>query len=121
VKWEKLCELARELPDVTVEKWWGTPGFKVHGHGFARLKEDGQSVMFGVADLDEKDMLLATQPDVYFTTPHYDGYPAVLARLSTLRVADARLRLERCWQPASVLPVKKTKKKKASKPRARSR
>jgi hypothetical protein len=48
----------------------------VHGHGFARLKEDGASVMFGVADLDEKDMLLATQPDVYFTTPHYDGYPA---------------------------------------------
>ncbi len=109
MKWEKLCELALELPDVTVDKFWGTAGFKVRGNGFARLKEDGASVMFGVADLDEKEMLLATQPDVYFTTPHYDGYPAVLARLAALRVRDARLRLERCWQAASALPAKPAK------------
>ena len=118
MKWEKLCELALELPGVTVDRFWGTAGFKVRGNGFARLKEDGVSVMFGVADLDEKEMLLATQPDVYFTTPHYDGYPAVLARLGALRVGDARLRLERCWQAASALPPKPAKKP-AKKPRVR--
>ena len=124
MKWEKLCELARALPDVKVEPWWGTPGLKVHGHAFARLKEDGETVLFNVDDLDEKDMLLATQPDVYFTTPHYDGYPGVLARLAVLRVGDAQLRLERAWRPASVKPPKKPPKKpsrRTSRKRTRAR
>jgi len=36
MRWTKLCDLARELPEVTVEHWWGTPGLKVAGKGFAR-------------------------------------------------------------------------------------
>ena len=36
------------------------------------------------ADLDMKDVLLASDPGVYFTTPHFDGYPAVLIRLGSI-------------------------------------
>lgn len=36
------------------------------------------------ADLEMKDVLLASDPDVYFTTPHFDGYPAVLVRLAKI-------------------------------------
>lgn len=36
------------------------------------------------ADLDMKDVLLASDPGVFFTTPHFDGYPAVLIRLGTI-------------------------------------
>jgi hypothetical protein len=37
-----------------------------------------------VADLDEKDALLAGDPDVFFTEPHYHGFPAVLIRLDAI-------------------------------------
>jgi hypothetical protein len=36
------------------------------------------------ADLEMKEILLASDPDVYFTTPHFDGYPAVLVRLGKI-------------------------------------
>jgi hypothetical protein len=105
--WEKLCELGKVLPGVTIERWYGTLALKVNGNGFCRLKEDATSVVFFVENLDEKEALLASQPDVYFTTDHYAGYPAVLARLAKLRVGEARERLERSYARAS----KKKKKK----------
>ncbi len=37
-----------------------------------------------VADLDEKDALLAGDPDVFFTEPHYHGFPAILIRLEAI-------------------------------------
>ena len=41
----------------------------------------GDVLMVGVADLGEKEALLAADGDAYFTIAHYDGYPAVLVRL----------------------------------------
>jgi hypothetical protein len=38
------------------------------------------------ADLEMKDVLLASDPEVFFTTPHFDGYPAVLVRLDNISV-----------------------------------
>ncbi len=35
-----------------------------------------------------KDALCASQPDVFFTTPHFDGYPAVLVRLERIALAE---------------------------------
>ncbi|MBA8889917.1 hypothetical protein FHW12_004164 [Dokdonella fugitiva] len=43
-----------------------------------------------VADLDAKELLLLSDPDTFFTEPHYDGYPAVLVRLG--RVTRTALR-----------------------------
>lgn len=42
-----------------------------------------------VVDEDDKQALLAGEPDVFFTTPHYDGYPAVMVRLA--EIDEARL------------------------------
>ena len=44
--------------------------------------------MFRVADLGVKELLLADERDVFFTTPHFDGYPAVLLRIPDLRRVD---------------------------------
>lgn len=41
------------------------------------------------ADLDDKEALLEGEPDVFFTTSHYDGYPAVMVRLA--EIDEARL------------------------------
>jgi hypothetical protein len=44
-----------------------------------------------------KEARLAAQPDVCFTTPHFDGYPAVLVRLDKIRVAKLRPLLVEAW------------------------
>jgi hypothetical protein len=45
-------------------------------------------LMFRVADLGVKELLLSDGRGVYFTTPHFDGYPAVLVRIPNLALLD---------------------------------
>ena len=47
-------------------------------------------LMFRVGDLDEKELLLADDRGIFFTTPHFDGYPAVLVRIPDLAGSTAR-------------------------------
>jgi hypothetical protein len=44
--------------------------------------------MFRVADLGVKELMLADERGVFFTTPHFDGYPAVLMRIPDLARLD---------------------------------
>jgi hypothetical protein len=46
----------------------------------------------------EKAMLLAADPDVFFTEPHYNGFPAVLVRLPAVKVALLRKLLVEAWR-----------------------
>lgn len=48
--------------------------------------------------LDHKAMLIAANPDVYFTEPHYDGYPAVLVRLEAIGLAELEAILVDAWR-----------------------
>jgi len=96
-----LDALALELPQVTKETSDdGRPSYQVHGKMFCfhrgrrpdAVDETGERLddvlMFRVADLDEKELLLADRPEVFFTTPHFNGYPAVLMRIPTLDRLD---------------------------------
>ncbi len=98
MRWDRLCALGLELPEVENGVWFRTPALKVRGKSFARLKEDGASVVFLTESVDEQQFLVESNPEVYFITDHYRGWPAVLARLAKLRVAEARLRLEQAWR-----------------------
>jgi len=50
-------------------------------------------LMFRVADLDVKELFLADDRGLFFTTPHFRGYPAVLLRIPSLkRIGKAELR-----------------------------
>lgn len=51
-----------------------------------------------VRDQAEKAMLLAADPDIFFTEPHYDGYPAVLVRLKAVTRAQLRKLVEDAWR-----------------------
>ena len=44
--------------------------------------------MFRVADLGVKELMLADERAAFFTTPHFDGYPAVLLRIPDLAQLD---------------------------------
>jgi hypothetical protein len=49
------------------------------------------------ADLEMKDVLLASNPGVYFTTPHFDGYPAVLIRLAKISTKELKDVMTEAW------------------------
>jgi hypothetical protein len=97
-----LDELALSLPQTTKEvSEDGRPSYLVHGKMFCfhrgqrRDAVDPQTgerlddvLMFRVPDLGVKELLLADSREVYFTTPHFDGYPAVLMRIPNLARVD---------------------------------
>jgi hypothetical protein len=97
-----LDELALALPAVTKEvSEDGRPAYLVHGKMFcfhrgrradavdaASGERLSDVLMFRVPDLDEKELLLESRPDVLFTTPHFDGFPAVLMRIPSLAELD---------------------------------
>jgi len=98
---DDLDELALALPQATKElSEDGRPIYKVHGKLFCfhrgrrpdAVDEDGERLddvlLFRVADLDVKELLLSDARAIYFTTPHFKGYPAVLVRIPDLARLD---------------------------------
>ena len=82
-----------------IEKpWFNTPGFRVKDKGFLRIRSEAEGglVVF-VADLDEKEELLASDPEKFYTTPHYDGYPTVLVNLKKVKVDELRELIIDSW------------------------
>jgi hypothetical protein len=62
----------------------------------ARTEAEGGLVVF-VSDLGEKEALLSSGSDAYFTTPHYDGYPAVLVDLDKIDHDELRELITDSW------------------------
>jgi hypothetical protein len=58
---------------------------------------DGPVLAARVVDEGVKDALIAENPDVYFTTPHFDGYPAILVRLDSITGPDLEDLLADAW------------------------
>jgi hypothetical protein len=58
---------------------------------------DGDILGVRVADEGVKFALVADEPRVYFTTPHFDGYPAVLVELAEIDVADLKELITEAW------------------------
>ena len=90
--------IAVSLPGVTEEQVYQTPGYKVAGKGFLRLRTEAEGglVVF-VSDLGEKEALLTSNPDAFFTTPHYDGYPVVLVNLANVDHEELRELITDSW------------------------
>jgi hypothetical protein len=97
-----LDELALGLPQATKElSDDGRPSYLVHGKRFVihrRRRPDALDaatgerlddvLMFRVADLDVKELMVSDTRGVFFTTPHFNGYPAVLVRIRDLARLD---------------------------------
>ncbi|MBI2764286.1 MAG: hypothetical protein HYX53_00075 [Chloroflexi bacterium] len=72
----RVLRLAGVLPGVEAGTSWGTPSLRVRKKFLARTKEDGETLVVPCAGLDEKDFLLATEPEVYCETPTTTAGPA---------------------------------------------
>src|SRR5712691_901610 len=85
-------------PEVEDGTSYGTPALKVRKKLLARLRDDNDSlVMLGVP-LDEREMLVESQPKVFYFTDHYRDYPMVLIRLSKAKRATVEPLLRRYWR-----------------------
>ncbi|KAA9161131.1 hypothetical protein FPZ12_015370 [Amycolatopsis acidicola] len=80
--WEDVVAIGTELPEVEESTWYRTPGLKVAGKGFARLRTEAEGGLVLMCDQSEKAALLASGDPAFFTTPHYDGYGAILVDLA---------------------------------------
>ncbi|HEV8037751.1 MAG TPA: MmcQ/YjbR family DNA-binding protein [Bryobacteraceae bacterium] len=89
VTFEQVRKIALALPNVEESTSYGTAAFKTNGKLLARLKEDGDSLVVGTT-FEEREEMLAEDPETYYITDHYLKYPWILIRLS--RVSPDALR-----------------------------
>jgi len=96
MQWPQVCALALKLPEVEESTSYGRPALKVKGKGIC-FWNNPEDVVFQLENVDEQQFLLETQPDVYYITDHYIGWPSIRARLKKLTAAECDLRLKRAW------------------------
>jgi hypothetical protein len=94
---DDVRRVALSLPATTEKPSYGTPGFRVKDKLFARIREEGD-VLVWVADETEKRGLVASEPSKFFTTPHYDGHPSVLVRFEGVDIDELRELLTESWR-----------------------
>ena len=96
--WSDVVAAGRALPEVEEGTWFRTPCLRVRKKSFCRMKEDGETLVVRVVDLEDKEALLRAQPGVFFTTPHYDGYAYVLVRLADVDPGQLAELIEDAWR-----------------------
>lgn len=103
---DDVRKFALAWPEVEDGTSYGTPALKVRKKLLARLREDDDSlVMFGVPQ-DEREMLIESQPKLFYFTDHYKDYPMVLIRLSKAKRGIVEPLLRRHCTLASKKAVK---------------
>lgn len=109
--WDDVRRIVADLPEVDTKMSWGHLMWRVKGKGFVWERPLGKKdradlgdaapngEILGVRVPDEgvKQALIADDPDVYFTIPHFDGYDAVLVRLEEIDVAELTEIVTEAW------------------------
>ena len=80
--WQDVTRIAAALPDTEESTSYGHPCFKVKGRSFVNQSREDGAVYLPCPDEDAR-LLIRARPDVYFLTPHYEGWGVLL------RLADA--------------------------------
>src|SRR5436309_1580319 len=109
--WEDVSRIALALPESSerlrrdIRQWWVRDRMFVWERPLRRREveelgdEAPQGPVLGarVEHVWAKDVLIADDPKVFFTTSHFDGYPAVLVRLDRISVADLEEVVTEAW------------------------
>jgi hypothetical protein len=109
--WEDVRRTALGLPQATERasqgrcEWrindklfaWERPLRRADREALGASAPDGPILAVRVEHLGLKDALLADDPEVYFTTPHFNGYPAVLVRLERIGLPELDELLVDAW------------------------
>jgi hypothetical protein len=109
--WDEVSRLATALSEVTeleargLRQWkvkgklfvWERPLRKSDRDALGDAAPEGPIMAARVEHEIAKQALLADDPHVFFTTPHFDGYPIVLVRLDRISHADLREVVTEAW------------------------
>lgn len=96
--WEDVKAIGLALPGTEEGTSWGTPALKIGKKFWIRMRpEVDDPVLVVRIDPMEREFLLQAEPDTFFVTPHYDGYPAVLVRLAEIDPENLRELLTESW------------------------
>ena len=106
--WEDVGRIVGELPETaeaSPRNWrvrkkliaWERPLRKADYAALGADAPEGAILGARVADEGVKFALIADDPSMYFTTPHFDGYPAVLVRLAEIGVPELEELLTEAW------------------------
>ncbi|MGH3906322.1 MAG: MmcQ/YjbR family DNA-binding protein [Pseudonocardiaceae bacterium] len=109
--WDDVRRAVLALPETSERSSRGIPEWRVKDKGFvwerplrrADLEAlgdeapDGPILAARVPDVGVKEALLADDPHVFFTTPHFDGYPAILVRLDRIAVTELDELIVEAW------------------------
>ena len=95
---DEVRKFALLWPEVEDGTSYGIPALKVRKKMLARLKEDGDSLVMPGVPRDEREMLVESQPKLFYFTDHYRDYPIVLIRLSKASRAIVEPFLRRHWR-----------------------
>jgi hypothetical protein len=98
VTFDDVRKIALAWPEVEDGSSYGTPALKVRKKLLVRLREDRDSLVMPGVPIDEREMLVESQPKVFYFTDHYKDYPYVLIRLSKTRRATVEPLLRRRWR-----------------------
>lgn len=94
----ELRKIALSFPETSEGTSYGKPSFLASGKFFTRLRSEDDSLVLVVGSIDERDMLLESDPALFHITEHYRNYPAVLARRTVIDAATLAGMLERRWR-----------------------
>lgn len=97
VTFDTVSRIACSFPGVEEGTSYGTPALRVGKKFLARMWEDGETLVLKCG-FDERDFRMQADPDTFFTTDHYHGYPTVLVRLTRVSQTDLRDVLEQAWR-----------------------
>jgi hypothetical protein len=80
MKWDEFVKIAKELPEVEESTSYGRPSIKVRGKFMAGYNPNEKAFVLRIANVEEQDFLCEMAPELFYITPHYKGYPALLMR-----------------------------------------
>lgn len=94
--WEGVAAFALALPDAELSTSYGRPAVKVRGKGFVFPGREADS--FAVfSPLDEKELLMESDPDTFWESAHYRGWPTVLVRYGSAERERIEVVIQRAW------------------------
>ena len=109
--YERFLKIALGLPGAEAVTCYRTPGVKICGKIFSRWRTEAEGALAIRCDFLDRQILLQTQPEVFFLTDHYLNYPMVLVRLDKVSKDVLTDVAERAWR--LVAPAKLVKQRDA--------
>ena len=108
--WKDVVAIAKTLSGSEVAIWYGTPGLKVKGKGYARHRTEAEGGLVLMCSLEEKERLLESGEPAYYTTPHYDGYGSIIVNLALVQPDALRELMTASWKMKATSPPARTRR-----------